>query len=422
MQTRLAVAALAACGVATAGFMPPAAGALAPASAVQAPASTVSTVAMAAAGTTPTGFGLQHHAFGTKIAGNRVVRSGPTANSIIGCTNLAGLTRSNKVAGAKLPPLVTANEIASRGVTTKDNGVVSVTSKNTITNGALLGGEIRFRGLSSQSRTWHNKRGFHNRVTMDLARLKIDGNPVALTGGTQRLDVSGGTLVVFSRSFHKGGGAASARGIVLRLVLDDGTRVLVGSSFSRMLNRVFGPMSGSTWGSQVDALDGSVTSGRTAFQVMPCQGTRGVVRENSTAGIDVGGVVSTSDIATHVWGIQRPSLQRGYTQAQIARATLGTLGFTATGIVSKANVKRAGGGLKRNARGTHLVGLVGPGGNDLRDRLRPGQPVDIAGLGRVTFKQVNRVRNGIEVVALEVRLLDDTTVELGHSTMKIKKN
>jgi len=203
--------------------------------------------------------------------------------------------------------------------------------------------------------------------------------------------------------------------------LADGTRVLVGSSFSRMRDKVFGPMAGSTWGSQVEVAGGTVTSGRTAFQPMPCQGTRGVVRENATAGITVDGVVSTSDVATHVWGIQRPTLQRGYTQAQIARATLGTLGITAEGIVSKANVSRDHGTLRRNADGTNLLHL-NVGGMDIRDELTPGMPFDIAGLGTVTFKKVTLINNGIEVVALEVALGDGTVIELGHSSMTIKQH
>ncbi len=413
---RLAVAALAAGGIATAGLLAPVAGAT---SAGSNP--TALSTAVAGARTVPTSFGLEHQAFGTKIDGSPAVRSGPTANSVIGCTTLAGLIRQNNAAGVDLAPLVTANEVYSRGTTTTNNGVVTVTSRNTITQGSLLDGDVQFRGLSSQSRTWHDARGLHNQVTQDLARLSIGGEPVTLTGETQTFPVTGGTLTVFQRSTKNMAGDASARGVVLRLALADGTRVLVGSSFSRMRDQVFGPMAGSTWGSQVEVADGTVTSGRTAFQPMPCQGTRGVVRENATAGITVDGVVSTSDVATHVWGIQRPTLQSGYTQAQIARATLGTLGITAEGIVSKANVSRDHGTLRRNADGTNLLHL-NVGGTDISDQLTPGVPFGIAGLGTVTFKKVTLINNGIEVVALEVALGDGTVIELGHSSMTIKQH
>lgn len=418
MKTRLAVATLSACGIATAGLMTPAAGA--PGSGSQASLS-ADVTALAAAQQTRTSFGLEHRAFGTKIGGNPALRSGPTANSVIGCTNLAGLVRQNSVAGVDLAPLVTGDEVLSRGTTTQNDGVVTVTSRNTITQGSLLGGDVQFRGLSSESRTYHNKSGFHNAFDLDLARLSIDGDRVRLTGGTQRLDVPGGTLTVFSRATTNNAEGASARGIVLRLALRDGTRVLVGSSFSRMRPQVFGPMRGSTWGSQVNVADGTVTSGRTAFQPMQCQGTRGIVRENATAGISIDGVVSTSDVVTHVYGTQKPNVQRGYTQAQIAQAELGALGITAEGIVSKAKVKRDSGRLTRSAQGTHLLELNVDGLN-IRDQLNPGEPLRVVGLGTVTFKKVNQVRNGIEVVALEVVLSDDTVIELGHSIMRINKN
>lgn len=385
-----------------------------------APASSAGSAA-AAARPVVTNFGMEHHAFGTKVDKNPALASGATANSIIGCTTLAGIVRHNSVAGVNAAPLVTASEVKSRGVTAKQDGVVSVTSRNTITRGSLLGGEVRFRGLSSQSRTWHNSSGLHNRITMDLARLVIGGNPVTLSGGMQQFDVAGGTLTVFQRWTRNTATEASARGVVLRLVLNDGTRVRVGHSYSHMFPRIYGPMSGSTWGSLVKLGGNTVTSGKTAFQVMPCRGTGGNVRENTTAGITLPGVVETDVITTHVRGVQKPRTQRGYTQAQIAEATLGAAGVALTGIQSKANVTRSDGTLSRNAKGTRLLTLM-VGGSDIRNQLTPGEPFNVGGLGTITFKKVTKIPNGIDVVAVEVVLLDDTVIELGHSIMRVKKS
>jgi len=385
-----------------------------------APASSAGSAA-AAARPVVTNFGMEHHAFGTKVDKNPALASGATANSIIGCTTLAGIVRQNSVAGVNAGPLLTASEVKSRGVTAKQDGVVSVTSRNTITRGSLLGGEVRFRGLSSQSRTWHNSSGLHNRITMDLARLVIGGNPVTLSGGMQQFDVAGGTLTVFQRWTRNTATEASARGVVLRLVLNDGTRVRVGHSYSHMFPRIYGPMSGSTWGSLVKLGGNTVTSGKTAFQVMPCRGTGGNVRENTTAGITLPGVVETDVITTHVRGVQKPRTQRGYTQAQIAEATLGAAGVTLTGIQSKANVTRSDGTLSRNAKGTRLLTLM-VGGSDIRNQLTPGEPFNVGGLGTITFKKVTKIPNGIDVVAVEVVLLNNTVIELGHSIMRIKKN
>ncbi len=386
-----------------------------------APASSAGSAA-AAARPVVTNFGMEHHAFGTKVDKNPALASGATANSIIGCTTLAGLVRHNSVAGVNAAPLVTASEVKSRGVTAKQDGVVSVTSRNTITRGSLLGGEVRFRGLSSQSRTWHDSSGLHNRITMDLARLVIEGNPVALSGGMEQFDVAGlGTLTVFQRWTRNTATEASARGVVLRLVLNDGTRVRVGHSYSHMFPRIYGPMSGSTWGSLVKIGGNTVTSGKTAFQVMPCRGTGGNVRENTSAGITLPGVVETDLITTHVRGVQKPRTQRGYTQAQIAEATLGAAGVHLTGIQSKANVTRSDGTLSRNAKGTRLLTLT-VGAIDIRDQLTPGEPFNVPELGTITFKKVTKIPNGIDVVAVEVVLLDNTVIELGHSIMRIKKN
>lgn len=419
MQTRITLAALTACGVASVAFAAPAAGAP---TVTSAPTQAPSVAAASAERLVPTSFGMEHHAFGTKIDRNRALASGPTANSVIGCTSLAGLHRRNDVAGVDLSPLLTAGEVDSEGQTSQRDGVVSVVSTNTITNGSLLGGDVRFRGLSSQSRTWHDSSGFHNRVTMDLARLVVDGNRVDLTSGQQTINVAGGELTVFQRSSRMQARDASAHGVVLRLVLANGTRVQVGSSYSHMTARVFGPMSGSTWGSQVQGAGGAVRSGRTAFQTMPCPGTRGLVRENTTNGITLPDVMETDAIASHVWGVQTPDLQHGYTQAEIANAQLETLDIALSGIASQANVKRDDGTLTRDARGTRLLEFS-VAGVDYRDQLTPGVAFAIPGIDTsITYRKVTPIMNGIEVVAVEIVLADETVIELGHSSMVIKRH
>ena len=366
-----------------------------------------------------TGFGLGAHAYGTKIDRNPVLASGPTANSIIGCTTRAGLDRHNYAASVDSAPLLKANEVKSYNFTRQSNGVVSVTSRNTITRGSLMGGDVRFHGLSSQSKTWHDTTGFHNKVTMHLAGLSIGGEPVNLTGNTQTIPVGAAKLTVFQRNAQKSATQASARGIVLELVLADGTRVWVGYSHSVMRARVFGPLGGSTWGTRVD-VGGTVKSGKTAFQVMPCQGTGGEIVANPTADVTVPDILSAQGVATHKWGIQKPLLQKGYTQAEIADAqVLGATGLVLKGIVSRANVTRDNGTLTRNAKGTRLLSAT-LAGQPIRGLLTPGEPVNLLGFGTVTFKKVTKINNGIDVVAVDVVLLDNTHIELGHSIMKIK--
>jgi hypothetical protein len=148
------------------------------------------------------------------------------------------------------------------------------------------------------------------------------------------------------------------------------------------------------------------------------------VRFNPSVDVTLPGIVNADGLATHVWGVQGRLVQRGYTQAEVANAVLGataTPTLTITGVESKANVRRDGDGLTRNAKGTHVIDIK-LAGVSIKDQLIAGESVDFAGLGAITFKKVNLVKNGIEVVALEIKLLDNTTIELGHSIMKIKQN
>jgi hypothetical protein len=60
---------------------------------------------------------------------------------------------------------------------------------------------------------------------------------------------------------------------------------------------------------------------------------------------------------------------------------------------------------------------------DYRDELTPGVAFAIPGLDTsITYRKVDPIRNGIEVVAVEIVLADDTVIELGHSSMVIKRH
>lgn len=70
------------------------------------------------------------------------------------------------------------------------------------------------------------------------------------------------------------------------------TTVLLAHARARINDGVVvGLFNGSSYGSKVEALDGTVRSDMTPFTIMPCQGTNGVTRGKSVAAVDPTGIV-----------------------------------------------------------------------------------------------------------------------------------
>lgn len=87
--------------------------------------------------------------------------------------------------------------------------------------------------------------------------------------------------------------------------------------------------------------------------------------------------LTTTDAATHASGaFSARQCSAATLRPQVTQATLATVGLTAEGIVSKANVERDNGTLTRNARGTRLL-EPRLDGTDIRDTLQPGVTQDI---------------------------------------------
>lgn len=418
----LTVAAVAAAGVA---FTAPAATA--------STASTATATAVATAtGPTPsppvvTNFAFKHTAFGSQVKGNAAVGSGRTAYSFLPCTRKAGVSDRNEITSAGDGTAVNLGVVKSYGFTARKDGVVEVVSRNSISRGALAERAVTFTGLTARARTFHNRSGFHTKALSKLTSLTVAGIPVEVTGRQQRIDVPGvGTLTVNQKSRSVRTNSAQVAVNVLKLVADDGTVTRVGHAFSRMDGMVTGGLfRGGAWASQAFVND-VASSGKTARQPIPCPGTRGKVRTNSTAMVGIPGVGSLSNAESSARGEQRVNSAGGFTRSRIESARFAGGELRLRGIVARANVKRqADGDLVRNAKGTKIARIVLNG----EEQTIParGERLDLPGVGFLTVGNVDRVRNGIEVIGVRLVLFQRngqprTEVELAHAILRISRS
>lgn len=386
--------------------------------------------AQAAPQGTLTDFGFDASSYGSKTTGNDNARSGATALSVLPCTRYVPRSNANFIERVGDGDGVALQNVRTRNFTAATDTQTAVTSRVTISDGTLGGGEIAFTNLTGLVKSYHDASGFHVDTTSTLGTLTIGGAPVAVPIGEQETAIpvpGSGTLYV---NFQVGNAnAVSAVGgvNVLKFVADDGTVEKVGRAFARIDGNIEGGLfRGSAWGS--DARTGNIAAlGRGALQPMPCPGTRGEVVDTRTGRLDTAfGFIGARYSAVKGEQLATRSAT-GYTRSVVDRA-----GFSPAlqfrNIEARANVTRqADGDVFRNANGTG-VGEILVNGEPI-SMPAPGQSRNVAGVGTFILKTVQKTPIGINVTAVTVQLFngtpkdlrDDTIVHLGRAKLAIKR-
>jgi hypothetical protein len=380
---------------------------------------------------TPTTFALKGSGYGSRVVGGDVpTGSGTTAYRVIGCTNKAGLDRENHQLEETIPGLGTASEIKTRVWTRKRGGVVSSYSRNTIARITMQDGptgSLEINGILSLSRAFHDKTGFHtsHRTTVQSISftppggapqamdLPTPGNPVEIPGI--------GRLAVGETTNRVNGEGATIQTDALKVDLTaTGSRIRLARTKAQIRSGlVSGIFSGNASGSRSALLDGHVTSGRSPYQVMPCQGTGGEVRKKSITRTELAGGLLAQGLSTQERANQNKRRAHGYVQASVERLNLAGR-FTARNIVGRVNVERlAGGKLRRTIEGTTMGRVTVDG----ETQSFPDTGVlEIPGVAKLERNIVRKVEGGLRVVALRITLLEGTgaVVNLGEAKLKVR--
>lgn len=388
--------------------------------------------AAAAAKPTPTAYALGAFGIGTAVKGGSLpVTSGKTAYRIIGCTNRAGVDRENHEAEANVPGLGVVSGVKTRVWTTKTDGVVASNAIHTVAN-ILIGegsgqGTLEIRGVKSFSRAFHDDQGFHAAYETEIAQIvytPVEGGPEVLLPPTpgQTLEVPGlARIKLGSHSRHHGPDGARAYATTLKIeVIPSDTVARVAHTSAKIGGGVKSALfRGNSNATRVEALDAIVTSGPTPFLPMPCQGTDGQVKENNLAELNLADQIVVSAANTSEKADQTNSRAWGWEKSSVAELNLGGGQLVISGVVGKVHVKRIGGTVKRNVRGTTIGSITANG--EPQAIPDPGQALIIPGLASIETRVVEQLKGGIAVTSVRVTLLDGTgaVINLGQARLQI---
>jgi hypothetical protein len=379
----------------------------------------------AAAAHTPTRFALQASGYGSRVGGGSIpASSDKSAFQIIGCTNLAGVSRTN--AEAQLTPgrALTLSTVKTHVWTSKTgSGTVNSWASHNIATVKLADASsgLVINGVSSKSHSWHSASGFHATTRVNVADITLDGVPLAVPARGVPLPLPGiGTLTLGSGRTARSAHAASATVDGLRLHVDaTNTTTFLAHTHSQIVDGVrTGLFHGAAYGTRANGLSGQATSGPTPLLVMPCQGTSGTVQHRSIARVHLGGQTNAKTLTTS----QRASVKAGTADAY-ERASVGTANLTNTlharGVVAKAHVTRTSNGTyAKDTKGTS-TGTIVYNGRQLR--IPASGLLRIPGVARIESNVISRTHRGISVTALRVTMLDGSlaVVNIAHAKVSI---
>ncbi|MFC6042587.1 choice-of-anchor P family protein [Nocardioides hankookensis] len=380
-----------------------------------------------------TPFALKSWGYGTRVQGGQApAQSGVPAYEVIGCTNLAGIDKTNQVADVALPGLGTISGVKTRVWTTRSGGVVSSWAENTIGKVVLSDsplGTLTLSAVSTTAHAFHDGSGFKTEANTDLARLQFKppvgpAMDLPLPTPSQPVEIPqvGKVIIAHKKANTSANGAqVFANGLKIRLY-QTGSVVRVAHAVAQIARgATVGVFSGESYAIGGNAAGDIVRLGRNPLMKMPCQGTNGVVRHRELGGLDLGGQVVVGAASSSSVGDQNAKRAWGRERSRVASINLAGA-LQVTGIVGQVNVARFGPNrtkLKANTRGSTLGRLIVNG----ETRTLPAQGLEIPGVAKLEPMVTTRIPGGIKVTALRITVLDGTgaVIELGNARLVVKR-
>lgn len=409
------------------------AGGLAAPAAVGSPGSASSSAA-AAKGVQKTRFAFTGSGYGTRLRGGAVpAGSSTTSYQAIGCTNAAGLDRRNHVAEVELPGAGTVSGVTTRIWTATSGGTTESVSRDRIAN-LLLGdetnGSVEISAIESLSRAWHDDKGFHADTSTKIGSIVFTppgGEPQVLDIPTpdQPIEIPG--LLTIHIGKHKtasNADRAAAKADTIKVhMIPSGTKLRVGHTVATIARGVkHGLFGGSSYALKGTGLEELADLGRQPLSLMPCQGTRGEVRDKALAGVDIDdGSIVVEGLASKQRGTNKKTSASGFEEGKVAELSLGNGQLVVQAVVGRANVTREGRQLKANIKGTTFGSIIA---NGEPQSFPDSDVIEIPGLVKIERNIVKRSANGISVVSLRLTLLDGSgaVIDLGTAKMYIRRS
>ncbi|GAA4107559.1 hypothetical protein GCM10022215_00520 [Nocardioides fonticola] len=379
-----------------------------------------------------TNFGMKASGYGSRVRGNQIpVDSRDTGYTSTGCTTRIGENGSNTVANVDLGGIGSVGTLTTDLHTEKVGGEIAAVSHHELAGISLsLGGlaSLSIQGLMTTARAYHDSTGFHATTDTQLAKIvvTIAGVPLTLPLPTisQPITVPGLLRISLGRSeIKKKADFASARAKAVQIdILATDTTVKLAASYAEISdNIVKGRFSGYANTTRAAVLGDLVTSGPQVKTIMPCRGTGGVVRTKNLLGLDIPGVLSVGAARSSEMGKQSRNRATGFTQSELANVNLLNGAVVISAIRGRVNVELdSKNRVVASTNGT-TIGSITVNGTETP--LPDLGTLSIPGLLEIGTNVVEKVRGGLKVIAVQVKLLNGTgaTINLGEAKLQIRQ-
>lgn len=393
-----------------------------------------------AAGDSPTSsvatkFAMKTMGFGTRVTGGQVpAQSDTTAFQIIGCTNRAGLDRINHEAAVELPGAGVVEGVKTRvwtsSGTASEAGAHSVHNVARVSLGDPSMGNLELTAVNSHSDAFHDATGFHAEASTSIGAITFaapgqDPQSFEIPTPDQPLVIPGvASISIGSKITRSGaGGAFAAANAVDIKLLVSGTRVRIAHSIARINPGVTrGLFRGHSNATSAHGLDENVHSGPTPLKYIPCQGTRGKVRERHIAYVNLGDNIVVGAVSAFAMGKQNTSEATGFMQGRVASIDLGDGQLVVTAIQGRVNVTLDDThGLVTDIKGTQIGSITA---NGSPQEFPDTGVLEIPGVARLERSIIEKLPHGLSVTALRITLLDGSgaVINLGEATLKIRRS
>lgn len=357
-------------------------------------------------------------AYGTYVSGGAAgagLSSGATATSSVSCTTTVGLTRTNKVAA------VNNGVITTGAVSTTSQSIGTATSRTarstTSVGGVnLLHGLIKASAVSTSATSTRSGTGLssgtHDAVLTGLSvgGTKISAKVAPNTSVSLKLNGAViGRVVINEQAKRVSGGytATSTRALDVYITaknalgLDVGARIVVGNSSASLAGAPAGFARGSGFATRASTINGTVTSGPTAYAGVACTGGNSTA---NLAGTSVPALLSVGAATTKTTSLADPTLSSHVTNNIASVGVLANL-IRATGVTADTTTSRA----TKLSPATFIdrskfTSLSVAGLPNVNVNVAPNTTVNLAGLGKVTFHKRVFTPTGVRVTMIYVVL------------------
>ena len=368
---------------------------------------------------TSSGFQFVAEGYGTQATLGNTVVAGKTAVSSLGACGIVEppVHNENTVVSTDAAPFFTTGVVnTTADGTTLVNGTLQAMATADVLDASLLitqlGGVITADEVKAVSTTTHDTSGFHTSaegsifVNLVVAGVPIIGNPEPNTD----INLLGFGHVVLNEQITKVRSTSASFTVnMIHVFITEanilnipvGTQIIVSHASSGLTSGVQGTLDGQAYGTKATVAR-IVTSGPSALVKMPCLGTRGALRTNSIAEVQVPPLFTVGEVVNTAEGTVNSTSAVGELTATVQGVDVVTSLVTASLVEADAHASNIGGIVTFSDDGSMFVDLHVTGFPDIGDDVPPNTRLDIAGLGTLWLHRVIQTSNNIEVRMIEL--------------------